>query len=144
MEGGIKYGHLRNIRKGFGNSPDAQKVGRVVKRSYVAALDDLVYHRVIYELAAEELLSAVHYAMPNGLDVLEGLKHAVLLVHKRLEHHLDPDRMVGYRHLPHIFFLAGGLMLYAAALHTDPLDKTLCKKIIDIIVLHIEKLILQR
>jgi hypothetical protein len=35
-------------------------------------------------------------------------------------------------------------MLEAACFHTDPLDKTLGKKIIHFVVLHIKKLILER
>ena len=115
-----------------------------MERGYVAAPDYLLYDLVIDKLAAEEFFSAVYHTGADGFNVFKGLEHPVLLIQQCLQDDLYTDRMVRDRHFLDVFFLSCGLMLYAARLHTDPLDKSFCKKIIDIIVLHIEKLVLQR
>ena len=48
------------------------------------------------------------------------------------------------KRLLYILLLTGRLMLDTSDFHSDPLDKTFGKKIINFISLHIKKLILQR
>jgi hypothetical protein len=115
-----------------------------MKRGEHGAFLKLCHNLVSDKLAAHELLSAMHDTMSHSLYVLQSFKHSVFLVHKGVEDSMHADRMVSYGHFPDKFLFAGGLMLETAGLHTDSFYETFGKKIINLIVLHIKKLILER
>ena len=143
MESGIKHANLRNCRKDCRYSLDSQDVCRIMKRSEYRAFLKLSHHLVCYELAADELLRTMNYAMSYSLDILKVSKDSELLVKESINDSLDSDCVVCYRHLLDELFLACRLMLDAAHFHSDPLDETFGEEIIYLIALHIKKLILE-
>ena len=85
----------------------------------------------------------MHHAMTYCLDILKCAEHTELLVKKSVEDSLDTYCVVLDRHLLNELFLICSLMLKTSGLHSDSFNDSLCKKIVNFIVLHIEKLILQ-
>ena len=143
MECSVEDTHLRNIRKNCAHSLDTKDVCRVVKRRKYRALLELSNYSVSDELAAYELLCTVNYAVTDSLDILECCKHAVFLVKESVDNCLDTDCVVCDRHFLHEFLLSCSLMLKASYFHSDSLNETFCEKVINLVILHIKKLILQ-
>ena len=114
-----------------------------MERSEYRTFLQLCNYLVCNELAAYEFLCAMHYTMTYSLDVLESREYARLLVKESINNSLDTYCMILDRHLLYNLILADSLMLDASYLHSDSLDKTFGEKIINLIVLHIEKLVLQ-
>jgi hypothetical protein len=144
VEGSIEYADLRDCRKDCRNSLDAEDVCRVVERREYRALLELRNHLVSDELAAYELLCTMHDTMSYGLDILKSIEHAIFLVKEGIHDRSDGYSMVLDRHFLNERFLSGRLMLEATCFHSDSFDKTLGDEIVDLVALHIKKLILKR
>ena len=143
MESCVEHTDLRHCRKHSSDSLDAKNVGRIMERSENRALLKLRNNSISNELTAHKLFCAMHDAMTHSLDILQGRKHTVLLVEKSIKDSLYTDGMILDRHFLFKFLLACSLMLEASDLHSYPFDKTLCKKVINLLVFHIQKLILK-
>ena len=143
MECSIKHSYLRNLRKHFRNRPDTQYICRIMKRCEYRTLLKLSDNCVSDKLAAYEFLSSMNHSMSDSLDILESRKYSELLVKKGVKDSFDTDCMIFDREFLYQFLLTCSLMLEATNLHTDSFDKTLGKKVKNIIILHIKKLILQ-
>ena len=81
--------------------------------------------------------------MSYSLDILKSREDTILFVSQSIEDSLNTDRMILDRHLLLQFLLTRSLMLETSYLHSDPLYQTLGKKIINLLALHIKKLILE-
>ena len=144
MECSVEHSHLRNCRQNFCNRLYTKQIGRVMKRCEHRAFLKLSHHLVCNELAAYELLSAVNHAMTHSLDIFKSSKNSIFLVKESIHNGSDTYSMVLDRHFLNKFFLSGSLMLQTACFHSDPLDNTFGKEIINLFVLHIKELILER
>ena len=144
VESGVEGHDLRHIRQHVRDGLDAEQVGRVVERGEVAADLDLLQHVLADEGAPGEEIRALHDAVADGLDVVEAGEHAVLGIHEGVEHELHADFVVrnGLGHGVRLF--AGGLMGKAAVGQADLLDQAFGQQIIDIVVLHVQQLVLDR
>ena len=144
VECGVEDCDLRNGRKSLRHSVDSEEICRIVERGNLAALANLRNHFVRHKGTAEKLLSAMHHAVSHSLDVVKRAKASVFLVQQRVKHSLNADGVVLNRHFAHKFLLSGSLMLETSYLKADALDESLREKVIDIVVLHVQQLILQR
>jgi hypothetical protein len=143
VESSIKDTHLRHSRENCAHSLDSKNIRRIVKRCEDRTLLELGDDLICDELAAHKLLCSMNHTMSYGLNILEGVENTIFLVKKSVDHSLDTYGMVTDRHFLHELFLSGRLMLEAADLHSDSPDKTLGEQIIHLVILHIQKLILQ-
>ena len=143
MECSIEYSHLRNCRKNLCNSLDTKEIGRIMKRCEYRTFLELGNYLVRNELAAYELFCTMNNSVTHSLDVLESSKNAEFFIKKSIHDRSDTYCMVLDRHFLYELLLSGRLMLEAACFHSDPLDKTLGKEIINLIILHIKELILE-
>ena len=144
VERGVEDCDLRNGRKRLRYGVDSEEICRIVERGNLAALANLRNHLVCHEGTAEKLLSAMHHAVSHSLDVVKRAKASIFLVKQRVKHSLNTNGVVLNRHFAHKFLLSGSLMLETSDLKADALDESLREKIIDIVVLHVQQLILQR
>ena len=144
VEGRIKHTDLRNRRKHCTYRSDTEDVCWIMERCEHRAFLKLRDNLVRNQLAAHEILRSMNDTMTYSLDVLKSVEHSVFLVKKSINDSLDTNSVVCYRHFLHKFLLSGRLMLEAAHFHSDSLDETFREQIVNLFVLHIEKLILQR
>ena len=114
-----------------------------MKRAEVAALLYHCLHVAVHKLAAYDFAAAVEHAVTHSLYVLEGGEHSVFLVEHCLEHCFDGHGVVRNRHFALISLLSGSLMPDKAAIHAYPFHETLCKQVINLVILHVQQLILQ-
>ena len=115
-----------------------------MERSHVTAFAYAFNHLLIDESAAEEFLTSVNHPVSDCFDVLEGIEDSDFLVKESLKHCLDSDGVVCNRHFALNFLLPGSLVLDTADFHSDTFHQAFGKEIIDIVVLHIQQLVLQR
>ena len=114
-----------------------------MKRCEIHAFLDLLNNLVSDELAAHELLCSMNNSVSYCLDIFQCRKDPSLFVEESVNDSLDSDCMILDRHLLYHFLLAGSLMLEAAHFHSDSLYDTLCKKVINFVIFHVEKLVLE-
>ena len=142
VEGGVEGNHLRHGREHLLHGADAQQVGRVVQRGEVCAEGNLVNDVVVYQDRAAKKVSALHDAVPHGLNVLQGLEHARLLVRKGGEDELHAHFMVRDGNILYLFFTPGGSILKNADRKADFFADTLGDNIENVVALHVQKLVL--
>ena len=114
-----------------------------MKRRQVNTLLDLLDHLVCNKLAAHEFLRTMHYTVAHSLDIIQSRKNSCLLIKKRINDSLDTHSVVLDRHFLNNLFLSCRLMLKTADFQTDSLYKTFGEQIINLVALHVKKLILQ-
>ena len=143
MECSIEHTHLRNSRKNRAYGPDTKNISRIVKWCEHRALLKLSDDSICYELASDELLCTMNDTVADSLDIFKGRKDTMLLVKKSIDYCLDSDCMIGDRHFLYNLLLACSLMFKATDFHSDSFYQTLCQQIVDFLILHVEKLILE-
>ena len=112
--------------------------GEVAAEIYLA--DDILIH----DGAAREEIGSLHDPVAYRLDVIKRLQHAVLFVDQSVKHDLHTDGVIRYRKiLDHLLF-PDRSVLESAAFQTYLLYNTLSQKFIDIIILHVKQLVLDR
>ncbi len=85
MECCVKHCNLRHAGHQIGDSVDTGHVCRIVKRSHIVALLDLLDHLIVDLDTLVELLTAVHHSMTYSVDLLKALDAAVSGVDKNIE-----------------------------------------------------------
>ena len=121
---------------------DTEEVGGIVERSEIAADLDLGDDILIDDGAAGEEVGSLDDAMAYGLDVVEGRKHAVDRVHEGVHDKLHSDLVVRDGDFLHHPVLAGGAVGDASAGKAYLFDDTLGEEIVNVIALHVQKLVL--
>ena len=140
MEGGVEHGHHGGVRHDGLAGLNAHQVGRVVQRAQRDVLLDGRDHLVGDQAGGGKLLAAVQHAVTHGADLVDGLNHAVLRIHQRLQHHAHGGGVVGQRSGQLKLLLVAVLVGQLAALDADALHQTLGD---DGAVVHVDQLVLQ-
>ena len=122
MEGGVEGHDLRDARENGLHGVDAQQVRRVVERGEVAAEGDLLQDVVVHEDGTGEEVAALDDAVAHRL------------VHAHF--------VVGNRNILHDLVPAGRGVLEDARREADLLGDTFRDDVKNIIVLHVEELVL--
>ena len=86
MEGGVEHGDLRGIGHNSLAGTDAHQVCGVVQRSQRDALLDGLDNLVVDDAGVGELHAAVQHAVAHGIDLVNGLDHAVNRVNQDVQH----------------------------------------------------------
>ena len=85
----------------------------------------------------------MNHSMSYGFDIFKICQNAIFRIKKGIYNSLDTDRMVFDRHFSLHLFLSSCLMLETSHFHSDSLHETFGKQIINLLILHIKKLILK-
>ena len=144
MECRIESNNLRNRRENSLHSPDTQDMGRIMQRCEIAADLDLLHDILIDKSAGREILTSMHNSVAHSLDVVKRLQNAMLAICKCLKDKLHSHLVVRNRNLLYDFLLTGSGMLETSHFQADLFYDTFSQDIINLIALHIKKLILDR
>ena len=144
MERGVEDDHLRDGRQDVLHRADTEDVGRVVERREIAADLDLAHHVLIHDRTSGEEIGTLDDAVADGLDVLEGGKHARLRGDKLVQDELHTDFVVRNREFLAHVFLAGRLVGQDTHREADFLDETFREQVIHVVVLHVQQLVFDR
>ena len=115
MECRIESNNLRNRRENSLHCPDTQDMGRIM-----------------------------HNSVAHSLDVVKRLQNAMLAICKCLKDKLHSNLVVRNRNILYDFLFTGSGMLETSHFQADLLYDTFSQDIINLIALHIKKLILDR
>ena len=121
-----------------------EQVGGIVQGRDIAADLYLLQYVVVNERTSGEEVRTLYDTVSYGLDVVEAAEHTVPGIDESLQQELHSDLMVGYGLFHTIRLLAGRLVRQPSFGKAYLLHDALGKKFIDIIALHIEKLVLDR
>ena len=144
MECRIESNNLRNRRENSLHSPDTQDMGRIMQRCEIAADLDLLHDILIDKSAGREILTSMHNSVAHSLDVVKRLQNAMLAICKCLKDKLHSHLVVRNRNILYDFLLTGSGMLETSHFQADLFYDTFSQDIINLIALHIKKLILDR
>ena len=144
MECSIKSHYLRHIRKYCADGMDTKQVSRIVKRSEVAAYLDLLEHVIIDQGTSAEEISTLNYTVADCFNIIERGQHAENWIHQCIHDELHANFMIGDRKIAHKTFFVCGLVCYSTFRKTDFLNETFGQDVIDIVALHIQKLVFHR
>ncbi|CDA93373.1 putative uncharacterized protein [Bacteroides sp. CAG:709] len=144
MECRIESNNLRNRRENSLHSPDTQDMGRIMQRCEIAAYLDLLHDILIDKSAGREILTSMHNSVAHSLDVVKRLQNAMLAICKCLKDKLHSHLVVRNRNILYDFLLTGSGMLETSHFQADLFYDTFSQDIINLIALHIKKLILDR
>ena len=140
VERSVENSHVRLVlAKDLVGGFDAQNGGGVVQRSQRAQVADSLDNLGGDEAALLELLTAVHNAVADGVN-LRDIVNDLALAGGHLLHNLGESLGVGGEDGGRGGLVAVGLMGNHAALHTDALAQTLAK---NLFTLHVDQLVLQ-
>ena len=96
-----------------------------MKRSQVHTLDDLGLHLRRDQHRLVEFLTTMHYAVTNGLNLLQVLDATDLIVHQSLKNQLDTYRVLRHRFLNFHFLSVRQLNQQERVGQTDLLNAAL-------------------
>ena len=121
VPGGIHDGHVRDVRHQLAGGLYALDVGRVVERRQRGKLAEGLYDLGVDEHGLDELLAAVHHAVPYGRYAGEAVDNAVGPVRQRAEDELYGLFMGGAVLVDRDLLAARGLVAYEGAADADAL-----------------------
>ena len=142
MEGGVESNDLRHSWKHFLAGLNAKQVSRIMQWSEIAAIFNLLHHVVIHDGAAAEEVCPLHYPVAYGINVIKRIKDAVLFIHQRTKNYAHSFFMIRDRKILHDFVFTCRSMLDPACRKPYFLNDSLRHKAVDIVALHVQKLIL--
>jgi len=121
---------------------DAEKVGRIMEWREIAADFYLFDDIIVDKSTSGEEISPLHDTVSYCLDVVETLENPVLRINKSVKDQFHPDLVVRNRQSLAERLLACRFMGYASVRKGDLLDEAFGQKFINIVPLHVKKLIL--
>ena len=119
MESGVEHTHLLDAGENLLHGLDAGDVGRIVERSEVVAVLDLLKHLVGKEHALAELLGAVDHAMAYGINLVVGLDATHFGIGEDVEHSLHGTLVVDEAQLLNGFRAVGEFVFEESVGETD-------------------------
>jgi len=142
VEGGVEHYHLRNAGEYMRNCVNTKQMRGVVERCEVAADLNLLEDIFVYENAATEEVGTLHNAVANCLYIVKTLQDSVLGVDQSVHHELHSHCVVGDGECLGEGLFACGFVGDSTFGKGDFFYKALSQNVIDIIALHIKKLVL--
>ena len=124
MERCIEYTYLRQTRHQLLHRIHTFQIGRVVKWSQIRTLLESLQYLIGENNRLVELLTTMHHAVTDGIDLIETLDHTDLRIGQQREDELHALRMFG--DVVHNLFLLtiSQLHLHKGAIETYTLSAT--------------------
>ena len=124
MERCIKHTNLRQVRHQLRNGLHSLKICRIVKRSKVTALLKYLQNLIVKNNTLVELLTAVHHAMTDSIDLAKVFDYTNFRIGKQREDELHTFCVL-WDVVHHLLLLAiGKLYLHKGAIKTYTLGAT--------------------
>ena len=140
MEGGVEHGDLRRAGHDLLAGFNAHEVGGIVQGAEGDAVADGLLAGFVDDAGGDELVAAVQDAVADGVDLLDGLDHAVLRIDQDGQDGFDCLGMGGHRNIAHDLDVLGRNLMGQTAVDVDPLTQTLGE---DLAGFRVHELILQ-
>ena len=138
MERGVKYPHHRHIGHQLSAGIDSDQIRRIVKRCQIIALFHCRQNFRRQKGGRRKLLSAVHHAVSDCVDLGKTSDGACLIIDQGFEYHLDCLLMSGHIRLCDLL-VQPALLVYKSPVNPDALAQPLCE---NALALRINQLIL--